>query len=227
MAHVRDADVVAIDAPLLPICDDRKRCCERLFARGAFQRRCKPGFSHVKGTGQALRKAGFSTAGGLRALAPVRPQPVRFPLVFAQSSIVEAFPNAFLGVCIGDDIYACMPPLKRGEKFDWLYTAWCQSETFQAFTQQVSFLPESFVAFCKTNLDHEERAALICLATAASVANTSYTAIGDPEGGYFFLPPWQLWANWSRAEIDIQRRKDPSIAVWIDGVLFRAEDRLP
>jgi hypothetical protein len=88
-------------------------------------------------------------------------------------------------------------------------------------------LPGPFAPQCENNRDHEERAALVCLATAASVAAGRYTAVGEPIGGYFFLPPWPLWAEWSRREIDKQRRLDAQISIWIDGVTFSAEKPLP
>ena len=53
-------DVAAIDAPLVPEDFDDARDCEKLFIGGVFQRRCKPGLSHVQGTGRKLREAGTS-----------------------------------------------------------------------------------------------------------------------------------------------------------------------
>ena len=114
LGDVSLADVVAIDAPLLPMCDSRDRSCEHLFARGQFQRRCKAGFSHVPGTGLRLRGAGFESAvqpEGITSLTPMAPSPL---LVFSPRNIVEAFPNAFLGVCVSAERYASMPNLRRG-----------------------------------------------------------------------------------------------------------------
>src|SRR5262245_10075251 len=62
------AAVTAIDAPLLPELDHRIRLCERVFASGQFQNRCKAGFSHVPGTGQELRRAGFESATQVRGV---------------------------------------------------------------------------------------------------------------------------------------------------------------
>ena len=58
----------------------------------------------------------------------------------------------------------------------------------------------------ETNRDHEERAALVCLLTAASVAAGRYTAVGDDEGGYFFLPPFALWGEWARHEMEMAKK---------------------
>ena len=66
----------------------------------------------------------------------------------------------------------------------------------------------------------------ICLATAASFATEKHTAVGEPEGGYFFLQPWPLWAAWKRAEINLLRRADKAPSVCIDGVKFSGEMKL-
>ena len=228
LESVSTADVVAIDGPLLSVLDGRIRPCERLFARGGFQHRCKPGFSHVKGTGLQLRNAGLESALQLRGITSCKPLVTPAPLVCSPRNIVEAFPNAFLGVCVSAEQYISMPTLRRGRKFDWLYSEWCRMGTFRLLTEELAeVLPEDFPSHCDRNHDHEERAALICLTTAASVVKGRYTAVGEPLGGYFFLPPWSLWADWARTELDTQRSIDASIAVWIDGVAFSTEEALP
>lgn len=222
------AAVVAIDAPLLPTCDSRVRLCERLFARGKFQRRCKAGFSHVAGTGLELRRAGTESAAQLEHITSRSPAATPVPLVFAPRNVVEAFPNAYLGVCVSDEQYAAIPKLRRGKKFDWLYGEWCRAGGFRSLVRELaSVLPEPVASRCENNQDHEERAALVCLLTAASVAAGRYTAVGEPTGGYFFLPPWSLWADWAQTELNKQRCADASIAVWIDGVAFRDSQKLP
>ncbi len=228
LGDISVANMVAIDAPLISADDKRIRSCERLFARGQFQRRCKAGFSHVSGTGLELRKAGLESATQLASLTSISPTATPVPLVLAPRNIIEAFPNAFLGVCVSAERYAAMPTLRRGHKFDWLYGEWCRAGSFRLLIEELaSVLPELYRSQCENNRDHEERAALVCLATAASVAAGRYTAVGDPMGGYFFLPPWPLWADWSRRELDKQRHVDVQISVWIDGVSFSAGRDLP
>jgi hypothetical protein len=227
-SRISMAAVVAVDAPLLPTSDLCIRSAERLFARGQFQRRCKAGFSHIKGTGLELRRAGSESAMQLEYLTSIDPLATAFPLVLAPRNLVEAFPNAFLGVCVSAEQYACMPTLRRGKKFDWLYGEWCQTGRFRLLVKELaSVLPECFASRCEINPDHEERAALICLATAACVASGRYTAVGEPVGGYFFLPPWSTWADWARTELNVQRHADTTVTVWIDGVAFPNGKKLP
>ena len=50
--------------------------------------------------------------------------------------------------------------------------------------------------------DHEERAALICAITALLTKQRNFTAVGDEAGGWFFLPPWEVWQPWARATVE-------------------------
>jgi hypothetical protein len=46
--------------------------------------------------------------------------------------------------------------------------------------------------------DHELRAALICLLTAALADKGVAAIIGEAEGGWFWLPPWSMWQPWAK-----------------------------
>jgi hypothetical protein len=194
--------VIAIDGPIVPTDGDAcsTRMVERLFASGCFQRRCKPGFSHVPGTGLSLRKAAGSAADYLAAAAPLVEASPAFPRARPGSGIVEAFPNAFLGVCLDDQCYGAMPPLKRGRKFDWLYSQWVWHELVERLPLPGD-LEELPRRFARTS-DHEERAALVCALTGLLTACGTFTAVGDETGGWFFLPPWETWQSWARDAIE-------------------------
>jgi hypothetical protein len=216
------ADVAAIDAPYTRAPPAEPRACERALTLGAFQRRCKPALSHVPGTGRALRAAGRATARQLRRMAPARPLGAAFPRVDG-SNVVEAFPNAFLGVCLPDAAWAVRPSLRRGQKFDWLYAAWLRLDLFRPLTHAIG-LPQldGLLDACTRNVHHDERAALVCLLTAAGVKNGRYTAVGDSAGGHLFLPPWPCWAAWARTELDHARARVAGLELWIDGSQYRA-----
>ena len=224
---VRDADVAAVDAPIVPRGRDGPRAVERLLSAGRFQRRCKPGASHVPGTGQQLRSAGQETANQLVSVTSGRPLARTFPRVEPECNIVEAFPNAFLGVCVDQNVYEQQPKLKRGKKFDWLYQHWVDAHLFDDLCEILSINCAALPRACNSNRHHEERAGLACLLTAASVATGEYVAIGEESGGYFFLPPWRFWATWARDELDRQRQRFESIEVWIDGETHGHSDPLP
>ncbi|MGB8628891.1 MAG: hypothetical protein WCD69_05805 [Xanthobacteraceae bacterium] len=118
-------DIAAIDGPVVPkgYNINEARAVERLFCRGLFQKRCKPGMSHIPNTGVRLREEAGKAADLLFDVLDDPHDTSLFPRV-RKGPIIEAFPNAFLGVCLADDVFALMPSLQRGKKFDWLYEQW-------------------------------------------------------------------------------------------------------
>lgn len=206
LRELRDVDVVAIDAPLLPpgTADTLPRYCERAFSLGRFQKRCKPGMSHVRGTGHQLREHGRQAAEQLLFARSFGPSLQPRQRVCPDAPIVEAFPNAFLGVAIPDDDYLSATKIKRGGKFDWLYGRWIAHGLFRSMVAAAQ-LPDQIATTCETETDHDVRAALVCLLTAAFAANGSSVAVGQDLDGYFFLPPAHLWAGWAKESIETDR----------------------
>ena len=90
--------VIAIDGPLLPLGADHhiRRHVESVFIRAPFHNRCRPGLSH-HGVGLELRQASGDacTQFGRLLAASVS---ANGGTVCREGPIVEAFPNAFLGV---------------------------------------------------------------------------------------------------------------------------------
>lgn len=197
----RDVDVIAIDAPIVPSrCSaETPRLVEQLFSRGLFQKRCKPGASHVRGTGHLLREHGQRAALAVTKEARWDTDPP-FPTVFPRSGVVEAFPNAFLGVVLPEAAYAARPKLPRGAKFDWLYDEWIERDLFSLAVMRCG-LPLELATTLHAERDHEKRAALVCLLTAAFAATGYAVAVGNADTGYFFLPDLELWAPWSREAV--------------------------
>jgi predicted nuclease with RNAse H fold len=185
---LHDVDVVALDAPIIPpdTPEALPRECERAFGRNPFQKRCKPGMSHVPGTGRLLR------AHGQRAATQLKERGI---------TAVEAFPNAFLGVVLPDDDFVNRPKIPRGGKFDWLYNRWIAHQLFPRVVTMAG-LPIEIALRCETERNHDIRAALICLLTAAFAANRTCAVVGKKTDG-FFLPPIQLWASWTYAPVHI------------------------
>ncbi len=202
LRSLRDIDAVAIDAPLLPhgTVETLPRQCEQVFSRGAFQKRCKPGMSHVRGTGQLLREHGRRAADQLLLARSFHPSTEPQHRVWPDAPIVEAFPNAFLGVVLPDDAYANPPQIKRGGKFDWLYDRWIDRDLFSRIAAAAQLSPEIALR-CNTETDHDIRAALVCLLTAAFAVNGTAVPVGRDVDGYFFLPPLTLWANWAKTSL--------------------------
>lgn len=195
-------DVIAIDGPVLPKTapENVLRAVERLFGSGAFARRCKPGMSHW-GFGQNLRKAAAEAAAYLSAAVPINAALPAMPRV-VDGAIIEAFPNAFLGVCLAEQCYEQMDKLRRGQKFDWLYHQWIERKICDRVT---ALLPDDAtkLADCFTRTKHhDERAALVCVLTALFAAVGNYVAVGNDAAGWFFLPPIEVWAPWAEQELE-------------------------
>lgn len=202
LRELRDVDLVAIDAPLLPLgtADTLPRYCERVFSLGLFQKRCKPGMSHIPGTGQRLREHGRQAAEQLLVARSFGNSLHPMPRVWADAPIVEAFPNAFLGVAVPEDDFVAATKIKRGGKFDWLYDRWIDRGLFRQVVTAAQ-LPEEIAIRCEAEPDHDVRAALVCLLTAAFAANGTSVVVGQELDGYFFLPPAHLWAQWATQSI--------------------------
>ncbi|MCC7111056.1 MAG: hypothetical protein IT382_17315 [Deltaproteobacteria bacterium] len=214
-------EVVAIDAPLLPglAWSTITRAVEVAFQRGAFQKRGKPGLSHIPGTGQGLRRAGHDTAHHLRSQVAVGASSV-FPRV-APENLVEAFPNAYLAVLLGDADHRT-GALRRGERFDVLF-----DRAVGVLDKIAAALGGAgvFPAFSAIK-DHDERAAAVCALTALGVAENRYSAVGDAVGGWFFLPAWQWWQPWGKGAIGANRVA-AGVDVWLDGVRHPPSAPLP
>jgi hypothetical protein len=58
-------------------------------------------------------------------------------------------------------------------------------------------LPDEVWQRLRYEADHELRAALICLLTAALADKGTAAIIGEAEGGWFWLPPWSVWQPWA------------------------------
>lgn len=223
--------VLAIDAPVLPpgVLDYEVRPCEKAFVWGPFQRRCKPGETQVSGNGQALRRGGVETAHAFGRHVQNCQLPCPVPRIFGPLNIAEAFPNAFLGVFLHEDGFDEAP--ERPEKFDWLYDEWLRRGHLHRLREYLDWPRSEFWDKVARNRQHDERAALVCAMTAIAVVQGQYVAVGEPKGGYFFLPPWELWQPWAKGGLDTNRR-DPRlptkhIEVWIDGERFLEDAALP
>ena len=207
-------DAVAIDGPILPkLADARlKRYCESLLVGRGFHNRCKPGMSH-HGFGLDLRAATRPVVDESCSLTKTVSKDFGDRQVRLSIPLVEAFPNAFLGVLLDDADYKEIGRVSRGAKFDRLYEravitgrttvlldqlGWECPEIRSAIQEKVS---ESGPA------THEKRAALVCLLTAACALADEAEYVGDATGGWICLPPKRLWASWAQEALKARKMK--------------------
>lgn len=178
--------VIAIDGPLIPVGSDDSldRLCERLFIRGAFQTRCKPGLSN-HGYGKDLQRAAAETANQVLHLAEHNANLTR--AIRDENFIIEAFPNAVLGVLLPEARFA-LPNAGKRKKFDWLYDHAVDSGVLSDLFQKIGWHNPHLLTAVLGERDHEKRAAWICLLTAGCAATREAEVVGDNIGGWFWLP---------------------------------------
>ncbi|MBB2835845.1 UNVERIFIED_ORG: putative nuclease with RNAse H fold [Rhizobium esperanzae] len=191
---------IAIDGPLIPVGadDSLDRLCERLFIRGAFQTRCKPGLSN-HGYGKDLRRAASQTAAQVLHMAA--PGMAIEKAIRPSTSVIEAFPNAFLGVLLPEARFAS-PGAGKRKKFDWLYDHAIDSGVLGALFHALKWQNSPLLDAVSVERDHEKRAAWICMLTAACAATGMSEIVGDDKGGWFWLPQAELWAPWARDALE-------------------------
>jgi len=68
--------------------------------------------------------------------------------------------------------------------------------------------PDELWIRLRTEKDHERRAALICLLTAALAAEGTAAIVGESTGGWFWLLPMSLWQSWARKGHESVTKKD-------------------
>jgi hypothetical protein len=192
--------VIAIDGPLVPVGSDDSldRLSERLFIRGAFQTRCKPGLSN-HGYGRDLRRAAAETANQVLHLAENNTMVMN--AIRKDTFIIEAFPNAFLGVLLPEARFA-LPKAGKRKKFDWLYEHAVDSGVLSDLFQKLGWRNPQLLTAVLGERDHEKRAAWICLLTAGCAATGEAEVVGDDIGGWFWLPPQDQWAGWAREALE-------------------------
>jgi hypothetical protein len=193
------ADFIAVDGPLLPqgVNELVRRRCEFLFIRALFSKRCKPGLSHF-GFGLKLRRAAAEACAQFSNVLVDSIEVTRGTLVSSSGPVFESFPNAFLAVLLPEKEFLSAPTLRRGQRFDWLYERAFGTRRLTSTLSKRLDLPGEVWDKVATETDHERRAALVCLLTAAFAAQGTAQEVGDTEGGWFWLPPMDLWQEWAK-----------------------------
>ncbi len=211
-------DLAAFDAPLVsPGPGVPPRGCEAVFYRGAFWNRCRPGMSH-HGRGLDLRRAGTTAAEQFAAVVG-RNHEVMWAAVMGHA-MVEAFPNTFLGVLLPDAVLDRLPPGRS--KSDRLYEASVAEGVLIPLIEDLGWPVAETVAQLSAERDHDIRAAYVCLLTAAVAHVGTAAVVGEAVGGWFWLPPIALWADWAQAAVSstlpaARKRGYPDVAMALAG----------
>jgi hypothetical protein len=139
------------------------------------------------------------------------------------TGIIEAFPNAFLGVLIPGESYEQFDR-KREKKSDWMYRKVTEQGTLRAPLNKLGWIEHDTINLFEEqagrNGDHEKRAALVCLMTAGFAASSSAAVVRSTAHGWFWLPPLKCWQPWAKAALENQLKKLPAVVRW-SGRIFR------
>ncbi len=110
-----------------------------------------------------------------------------------RKAVVEAFPNSFLGLMLGEPEALSV---KRANRSDAYFAHLAGDGTLERL---LSYLLPGRSAQSRPEVvtNHDDRAALICALTALGVAAGAFVSVGDKEGR-IVLPPEALLAPWAR-----------------------------
>jgi hypothetical protein len=101
-----------------------------------------------------------------------------------------------------DKCFSEPPPPRKRKRFDWLYDRAVSNRVFPRLLDHLGWDCPPMLERPSSERDHEKRAALICVLTAATAAVGRATPIGDPVGGYLWMPPKELWSDWALAGVE-------------------------
>jgi hypothetical protein len=216
----RRCDVLAVGGPVVGpgFPEQSARGVERMFSLGKFQKLCR---APVTSTGE--REAELrSTAGQcldelLRNVRTSR-EMMRFPHVVPNASIIETSPLIFLRVMIDED-EAGKRSAGRNAKLARAIERFDRDGRLAALRGLLDWCDDGFWSDLAEPGDHGQSAAAICSLAAMCVVRRRYVAVGDLRAGFFFLPPWELWADWAKRAIADNRQRDEldrGMEIWIN-----------
>jgi len=207
---------VGIDGPLAPglMIINQYRTAEKLLSRGKFQLRGKPGPTNG-GSGPRLHQEATALANLTLSVCEV--SPALYPYAIHRKTVVEAFPNAFLGVLQAEKWFPSILEARRR------WTDLLFPRTKQTIHRLLlSLLPKHELGFDIDGIiGHEQVASFICALTAFCVAANQCIAVGDANSGYIVLPPLRLWGDsinqesrWAEDELRKNAYRSPNAIIF-------------
>jgi hypothetical protein len=101
----------------------------------------------------------------------------------------KLFQMLFWGVLMPEVELLAAPRFKRGHRFDWLYDQMVTTGRLESLLSRNLDLPDVVWQSLRPETDHELRAALICLLTAALAAKGTARSLAKPkDGGSVYRP---------------------------------------
>ena len=199
---------ISIDGPLVPSANgylqgfrlvNQYRGCEKKLSGGIFQKRCKPGSTNTP-RGQALHRQATYVANSLLMDHP-------------ESRIVEAFPNAFLGVMMPSTIFK--QPIRRGIKSDVFWQVGIRRKILDRLISSLYGAYSTRLSYHWRGIkNHDERAAFICALSARTSEVGNGVTVWGGDDGEFILPPAAFFQSWAINELDKRLALAPKGSNW-------------
>lgn len=178
----------------------RYRVAERMLTRRLQSKIGKPGQASAP-VGKALNTAANECAAVV--IKACQLAPATHAVRIDRKAIVEAFPNAFLGVMLRDPSTVAA---QRDDRSDVFFQHLTDKGTLRLLLQHL--LPNRKLEQSLSGVvNHDVRGALICALTALAVAADDYTAVGDNDG-WIILPPRRFVRSWARRDLEANAREE-------------------
>jgi hypothetical protein len=176
--------VIAIDGPLLPqgTAHDIRRHVEFIFSRAPFHNRCRPGLSH-SGVGFQFRRASEDACISLVPNSPFRVEKWRRRL--PRRTRRRSLPKCLSGRADARSRIAGCTEVQAGTALRLALRTDGYNREAGVGAAKTLDLPDVVWHRLRSETDHELRAALICLLTAALASKGTTAIIGEAEGGRF------------------------------------------
>jgi hypothetical protein len=201
----------AFDGPLRSGFDviGRYRTAERMLTRRLGAKIGKPGQSSAP-VGRRLNAAANECARVVLARCTVGAS--AHACRIHELAVVEAFPNAFLGVLLKEPAAVAA---RRSDRSDAFFEHLVASGGLAQLLEHL--LPgRRLRASLGTLTNRDDRAAIVCALTALSVVVSDFTAVGDADG-WIVLPPWRAIQPWARSDLMANADAEPAGCLYKGG----------
>lgn len=182
---------VGIDGSLIPglRLTNRYRSAEALLSRGKFRHRGKPAPTSSK-LGQLLHQEATRLARLVTRTQDIAPAKHLYKI--HHKAVIEAFPNAFLGVLHSDKHFPTSQQVKR---------RWTDV-LFPRLRHKIARLLRAILPHHHFKLNrvqgHEVIASFVCALSALCLVAGKCVALGDKRLGYIILPPLEFWGDYNK-----------------------------
>ena len=122
-------------------------------------------------------------------------------------SAMPVFKRRFSGVPMPEAELLAAQKFKRGRRFDWLYDQTVTTGSLESLLSRNLDLPDVVWNRLRSETNHELRAALICLLTAALAEKGTAAIIGETEGGWVLATAVVIVGAWAKEGLESAEKR--------------------